>query len=363
MKVAIIGTAGLPAKYGGFETLAEYLTKELNQKHLFLVYCSSKMYSRKLSQYNGSNLKHIPLNANGAQSILYDIVSMIHALFFADVILILGVSGCIFLPVLRLLFHKKIIVNIDGLEWQREKWSRFGKSFLKMSEVMAVRFATDVVTDNKKISDYVKQGYGIESTLIPYGADHVNHEPITQNTYEQYPFLKTPYIFKVCRIEPENNISMILEAFAELSKTLVIVGNWKNSEYGITLKKKYEKFPHIHLLEPIYNQKILNQLRSNCTLYVHGHSAGGTNPSLVEAMYLGLPIVAYSVGYNKETTFNSAVYFHNKEDLVDVVTNISEDTLIGIGEKMKKLAQAHYRWSIIAAQYDALFSNGNNSKP
>ena len=130
LKIAIIGTAGLPAKYGGFETLAEYLTKELNQRHLFMVYCSSNMYSRKLSQYNGSNLKYIPLNANGAQSILYDIVSMIHALFFADVILILGVSGCIFLPVLRLLFRKKIIVNIDGLEWQRDKWSRFGKSFL-----------------------------------------------------------------------------------------------------------------------------------------------------------------------------------------------------------------------------------------
>ena len=359
--IAIIGTAGLPAKYGGFETLAEYLTKELNQRHLFMVYCSSNMYSRKLSQYNGSNLKYIPLNANGAQSILYDIVSMIHALFFADVILILGVSGCIFLPVLRLLFHKKIIVNIDGLEWRRDKWSRFGKNFLKFSEVMAVRFATNVVTDNKKITDYVKQGYGIESTLIPYGADHVTHEPITEKTFEKYPFLKAPYSFKVCRIEPENNISMILEAFSELSKTLVIVGNWENSEYGTTLKEKYGKFPHIHLLDPIYDQKTLNQLRSNCALYVHGHSAGGTNPSLVEAMYLGLPIVAFSVGYNKETTFNSAVYFRNKKDLIDVVTNISKDMLVDIGNKMKSIAQEHYQWSIIAAQYDALFTNSKKT--
>lgn len=362
MKIAIIGTAGLPANYGGFETLAEYLTKELHRKHLFTVYCSSKMYSRKLSQYNGSTLKYIPLNANGVQSILYDIVSMIHAFFFADVILILGVSGCIFLPVLRLLFHKQIIVNIDGIEWKRDKWSSFVKNFLKFSEAMAVRFATDVVTDNQKITDYVRQEYGADSTFIPYGADHVIPEPIKEKANDKYPFLKERYVFKVCRIEPENNITMILEAFSELSKTLVIVGNWENSEYGSNLKEKYGRFAHIHLLDPIYDQKILNQIRSNCALYIHGHSAGGTNPSLVEAMYLGLPIVAYSAEYNKKTTFNSAVYFHSKEDLIDAVTNISEDMLVDIGKKMKKLAQEHYLWSNIAAQYDELFINWQEIK-
>ncbi|MDD4950734.1 DUF1972 domain-containing protein [Sulfuricurvum sp.] len=357
MKIAIVGTVGIPAKYGGFETLVEYLTRELGGYYKFSVYCSSKAYTEKLDNHNNASLVYLPFNANGAQSIIYDILSMIHAAKSkSDVMLILGVSGCFFLPLLKLFYHKPIIVNIDGLEWKREKWSQKVKIFLKFSEKMAVNYGDHVVTDNKVIQDYVMSEYGKSSTLIAYGADHVKKVEVTSESRQKYTFLNGRYAFKVCRIEPENNVHMILEAFAEITTmSLVIVGNWQNSEYGRTLKEQYSVYPHIYLINPIYDQNILNQLRSNCTIYVHGHSAGGTNPSLVEAMHLGLAIVAFGVTYNRETTDNCALYFNNSNELKQIVEIISDKEILILGLSMYTFAKEHYSWKMIASKYAKLF--------
>ena len=356
MRVAIIGTVGLPANYGGFETLAEYLTKHLAKRFNMTVYCSSKSYKEKLPEYNKARLKYIPLQANGVQSILYDIVSMISALRFADTILVLGVSGCIILPCLKVISKKKVIVNIDGLEWKRAKWGNAAKWFLKYSEKLAVTYADTVVSDNKVIQQYVKDTYNIDSALIAYGANHTQKEKLTTNVLSLFPFLKNRYAFKVCRIEPENNLHIILKAFTKHpSLNLVIVGNWENSNYGKQLKLQFGECENIYLLDVIYDQSILNQIRSNCYLYVHGHSAGGTNPSLVEAMYLELPIFAYGVNYNKETTQNKAIYFIDEAELIALLINLREEELILIASEMRAIAQNKYSWDRISEQYASLF--------
>lgn len=355
-KIAIIGTVGLPAKYGGFETLAEYLTKHLSNNYDMTVYCSAKSYDEQLSNYNGAALKYINLHANGVQSIPYDIISILKAYRTSDTLLILGVSGCIILPIVRWFGPKNIIVNIDGLEWKRQKWNKYAKWFLKFSERMAVKYADVVTADNKVIQDHVKNEYGKSSELIAYGADHVERMPLSQEILKRYPFLGEKYAFTVCRIEPENNLHIILEAMAQQDELpLVIIGNWENSEYGRELRMKYADMGHIHLLDPIYEQNILDQIRSNCTVYLHGHSAGGTNPSLVEAMYLGLPIFAYDVAYNKETTEHQAAYFSDAEELVKLVGVISEDSLASNAGKMYEIASRRYVWSVIAQQYADLF--------
>jgi len=355
-KISIIGTVGIPAKYGGFETITEYLTKNLYDSYELTVFCSGKSYTQKLDNYNGAKLEYINLHANGAQSIPYDIISIFKSLKFADTLLILGVSGCIVLPFVRLFSKKQIVVNIDGLEWERDKWSKGVKWFLKFSEKLAVKYADVVVSDNKVIQEYVKNEYGVQSELIAYGADHVTKECLGDELKTKYPYLDNPYAFNVCRIEPENNIHIILEAFSEnRALNLVVLGNWANSEYGIKMKKKYEKYENIHLLDPIYEQKTLNQIRSNCYIYIHGHSAGGTNPSLVEAMYLGLPIVAYDVAYNRETTRNNAKYFKTASELNDIINNTSDVEWSKVGYEMKKVAQKEYVWSDIAKKYANLF--------
>jgi glycosyltransferase involved in cell wall biosynthesis len=351
-KVAIIGSVGIPAKYGGFETLVEYLSIHLSSKLDLTVYCSRKAYSERLKTYNNTHLRYIPLHANGAQSIPYDILSILHALFYAETLLILGVSGCCILPLVRLFTKKKIVINIDGLEWKRNKWGKFTKNFLKFSEKLAVRCADVIVADNVEIQRHVKNSYGKESVLIPYGGDHTARESLSKETLENYPFLKEDYALKVCRIEPENNIEMILEAFSlNTSLPLVIVGNWENSDFGKEMRKKYEQHNHIHLLNPIYNQHTLNEIRCGSKIYIHGHSAGGTNPSLVEAMSLGLPIFAYAVNYNKETTSNQALFFEDSSELVSLIEKRNDIDLALYGQKMQEIADQDYVWSIIAEKY------------
>lgn len=355
-KVAIIGTVGLPANYGGFETLVENITKELHQDFEFTVYCSAKSYSEKLDSYNSCKLKYINLEANGMQSIIYDIRAIFHALKYADVLLILGVSGCIILPFIKLFTKKKIIVNIDGLEWKRQKWNTIAKRFLKISERIAVKYADEVIGDNKVIQEHIEQTYGKEAHLIAYGGDHCEHKNLSAATLKTYPFLNENYAFKVCRVEPENNVEMILEAFTLSNKIpLVLIGNWSHSNFGIEMRSKYESIKNIFLLDPIYDQDILDEIRSNCEINIHGHSAGGTNPSLVEAMSLGLPTLSYDINYNIETTKNSALYFKSSDDLINLIKSTDKEELKQIGLKMKNIAQKRYTWSIISNQYEELF--------
>lgn len=357
LKLAVIGSVGVPAKYGGFETLVHFLVKNLHKRLDLTVYCSAHSYSEeeRTESWNGAKLHYIPLNANGLQSIFYDIWSMIHAVRHSDVLLILGVSGCIFLPFLKIFSKKKVIVNIDGLEWRRPKWNFLAKKFLLFSEQVACRFADEIVTDNRILKEYVKIRYDIEGNLIEYGADHTFKVNIETKDIEEYSFLAKDYAFKVARIEPENNLHLILEGFSQVpNQTLVVVGNWENSSYGKDLRKEYAEFKNIFLLDPIYNPKKLNLLRSNCKFYVHGHSAGGTNPSLVEAMYLNLPIVSFDVIYNRVTTNNKALFFNDLNDLKALIANIDKQPLTAIARDMQEYAMRMYTWETVSEKYGNL---------
>ena len=241
-----------------------------------------------------------PLMPMAQQSIPYDIVSLISAVWKrSDVILLLGVSGAIALPFVRLVSSARIVTNIDGIEWRREKWQGLAKWFLRFSEKMAVRFSHEVISDNGAIAEYVKHTYGVDSHVIAYGGDHaVAVDAVAVDEYA----LPDSYAFSVCRIEPENNVHMVVEAFSKLkSHPLVMVGNWNNSEYGRSLREQYASCDNIFLLDPIYDLGKLKTLRSRALFYIHGHSAGGTNPSLVEAMHFGKPVLAFDCNFNRYT--------------------------------------------------------------
>ena len=168
--------------------------------------------------------------------------------------------------------------------------------------------------------------------------------------------IDSPYAFTVCRIEPENNIHIILEAFTNTpSMQLLIVGNWKKNKYGNDLFQKNSIKDKICLHDPIYDPNILNVFRKNCTFYLHGHSCGGTNPSLVEAMYLGLPIIAFDVSFNRETTENKAIYFSNAKELKSLLSAFEESKRIALGKEMKEIAFRRYLWKRICERYAAIF--------
>ncbi len=356
-RVAVIGTVGLPAKYGGFETLAEHLVDNLNGVYDFSIYCSGKKYpkEKRVKFYKGAKLIYLPLDANGMQSIFYDTLSIFHALYKSDVLLILGVPGAWVLPFIRKFTNKRIVISIDGVEWKRDKWNIVAKWYLFWAEGLSVKYSHIDIADNEAIQDYTASRYGSLSRIIEYGADHTMKVGIESSDIEEFPFLSGDYAFKVCRIEPENNVHVVLRAFSKLpEKRLVMVGNWSNSEYGAGLYEEFQKFPNITLLKPIYDQRKLDVIRGNAKLYIHGHSAGGTNPSLVEAMYLGLPIMTYGVSYNKVTTENRALYFKSEEGLIELVNKTSQDELKELGLTMKGIADRRYVWKLIADKYDFL---------
>lgn len=313
-KVAIIGTQGVPACYGGFESLVENIIGENCSPDIeYTVYCSGKdmTKTKHLTTYKGAKLKYVNIHANGMQSIPYDIVSMMRSIWGYDVIMVLGTSGCSFLPIFRLFNRKRLVINIDGLEHRREKWGKLARWVLRTSEAIAVRYADVVVADNKGIQDYVKETYGKDAALIAYGGDHAirNIDEAKQlEVLKKYNVERGNYAITVCRIEPENNCHQTLEAFAKSDKRLIFIGNWEHSNYGKELKEKYSSVPNISIVDPVYDLDTLHCLRSNAGYYIHGHSAGGTNPSLVEAMFFGCPILCYDVVYNRETTNHEAYY-------------------------------------------------------
>lgn len=352
--VAVVGIQGVPAQYGGFESLVENLIGDHKSEDIrYTVFCSGRDMKSRLAEYKGAELKYVPLRANGIQSIPYDMISFLRIPRKTDVILVLGVSGCLILPVFRLFCRKRLIINIDGLEHRRAKWGKLAKTFLKLSEKMAVRYADVIISDNKGIQDYVREEYGKESELIAYGGDHavrsVPHAR-TLDILRRYGLRPGAYAVTVCRIEPENNCHLVLEAFSKSDRELAFVGNWSRSAYGQELKEKYSAFPNIHILDPIYDIDTLYVLRMNAWAYVHGHSAGGTNPSLVEAMFFGNPIFAYDVVYNRETTGGGALYWSSSDELLNLLSLDDFDT-----SSIIDLANQKYTWKRIANQYEKLY--------
>ena len=306
--------------------------------------------------YHGAKTEYVGLNANGMQSIPYDILSLIKASRNSDVVLVLGVSGCAFLPVFRLFSKKKLVINIDGLEHRRDKWNKWVRKFLKFSEKQAVKYGDVIVTDNKGITDYVMEEYGKPSELIAYGGDHVLtdvDEELTEKVLNDYNIAKNQYALGICRIEPENNVHTILNAFEEAKKKIVFIGNWQKSEYGKSLAEKYKDSKYIRITSAVYDLNVLNVIRSNCSVYLHGHSAGGTNPSLVEAMFFAKPLIAFDCVYNRESTENKATYFKDKEELVSILNG--EPDRYANGNQMLEIARRRYTWETIARQYEALY--------
>lgn len=359
MKVAIIGTVGVPANYGGFETLVEQLVRHNQSEDLqYAVYCSKKSYSDERWVYHGAKTEYVGLNANGIQSIPYDILSLIKAAKKSDVVLILGVSGCAFLPVFRLFSKKRLVINIDGLEHRRDKWNKWARRFLKYSERQAVRYGDVIVTDNKGITDYVKNEYGKDSELIAYGGDHVLQDISEQEAagiLNKYGLTAGDYSLAICRIEPENNVHTILEAFSRMpDKNILFIGNWDKSAYGKEMRERYSAFPNIKIQSAVYDLRDLNALRSNCKFYLHGHSAGGTNPSLVEAMFFAKPIIAFDCIYNRESTENRANYFSSADELVKIINDTTLD-FNDNASSMQEIAGHRYRWETIARQYEKLY--------
>lgn len=355
-KVGVIGSVGAPARYGGFETLAEQLARVLPSTTVELtIYCERSAYTdgeRAEPHFCGHRRVFVPLKANGPSSIPYDIASIVHAVLVAkvDVLLVLGCSGAAALAAVRALRPSvRIVTNIDGMEWRREKWSGAARRVLRLLERLAASYSHSIVADNVEIARLAMKQYGVASTVIPYGGDHTlvrEHEGALPESLPQ-----PGYFLSVARIEPENNCELILEAFYGSNERIVYIGNWEATKYGRKLRSRFGGEPNMVLLSPVYDIGRLAWYRSRARGYLHGHSVGGTNPSLVEALFWSPTIAAFDCPFNKATLNGCGVYFGTSAALRDLLAQVEkwripETTL----EKLKET----YAWQTIGSMYSSV---------
>jgi glycosyltransferase involved in cell wall biosynthesis len=356
-RIAIIGTNGIPPKYGGFETLVGNLVQNLKDEFAFIIYCS-KIHKYK-QRYDDKNIKtvYFPLFANGWQSILYDTLSIIHAFFCADTLLILGPISAGFILSLNKIFKKRIVTNYGGIEWKRDKIIKIGQKFAYFNYKVAISNSNVHVVDNDAIGIELQNDFHIDSfEIIAYGGDHVSPVDNYEHLLVKYPFLNEKYFLSVGRSQIDNNQHLLLETFFQMKdKKLVIIANWEFNEYGRELKKKYAGTENIVILDAIYEQNILDTIRANCDVYIHSQSQCGTAPSLVEAMTLNLPIISYNVPTNRATTDNKSLYFSTSEELINIISSLNDKEKQKIREAMGKIAKERYTWKIVAEQYGLTF--------
>lgn len=358
MKIAILGSRGVPGNYGGFETCAEQLATRLVKKgHEVTVYCC-KSYSKSNEKvFKGVKRVILPsIKKKSLEKPLFSLLSLIHvSLSKAEVVLMLGVSASFFCFIPRI-FGKKVAINIDGLEWKRKKWGRIASWYLRFSEKMSGITADVVVTDSIYIRDYYKKKYGKDSVYIAYGADIINCS--TDGTLKKFGLKKDDYILFVSRFDPENNPLLVREVFDDIEKPekkLVMVGDAPFADDYIR-KVKNTKNPDIVLTGYQFGDAY-NELRSNTYFYIQATEIGGTHPALVEAMGAGNCVLANDVPEHREVLRDAGIYYKGKEDLKEKMIMLmkNESLVKEKGRAALRITEEEYSWEKVVDEYEQLF--------
>ena len=356
MKIAILGTRGVPNNHGGFEQFAESLSQFLVRKgHEVTVYNSHKHpYQEKTWKGVCIVHKYDPEYLLGtAGQFLYDLGCVMHTRRHSfDIILQLGYTSS---SIWNRLFSKKsiVITNMDGLEWKRQKYNQPTQKFLIHAESLAVKHSNYLVADSIGIKEYLLEKYKVSSQYIAYGAEFFN-SPV-QEIIEDYNVTVGNYDLLIARLEPENNIETILDGVVgtKIKRDFLVIGKHE-TKYGKFLKEKYKHTTNIKFKGGIYNQNHLDNLRYFSNLYFHGHSVGGTNPSLLEAMASGALIVANDNIFNKGVLEKDAFYFKDKEDIKKCL-EINKEKHKDFIENNSVKIKTKFTTEIINLQYENFF--------
>lgn len=356
MRVAILGTRGIPNHHGGFEQFAEFFARFLvENNHETYVYCSS-LHPYKKDTWNKVHLIHQidPEDRIGTPGqFIYDLNCILDSRSRNfDVIFQLGYTSS---SIWSKLFPKgaKIITNMDGLEWKRSKYSKMVQKFLLYAEKLAVKNSDLLVADSIGIQDYLKNKYAVDSKYIAYGVNSNNQ--YDNSILEEHQLNDMGYNLLIARMEPENNIEVILDGFVRSqSETKFIVVGKVDNVFGQYLINKYNTNSNVVFLGGVYDMDKLNALRKCSNLYFHGHSVGGTNPSLLEAMVSDTLICAHDNIFNRSILVENAFYFSNEMEVSKLILEVSKNENIGIVERAREEVLNKFSWQKINTEYLAL---------
>ncbi|MDW8759048.1 DUF1972 domain-containing protein [Streptococcus suis] len=384
--VYIIGSKGIPAKYGGFETFVENLTKYQNDKSIkYYVACmrensAKSNISSNIFEHNGAICFNVDVPKIGpAKAILYDIIALNKAIKIAvenkDEAPIFYVLACRIGPIISY-FSKKIqsiggrlVVNPDGHEWLREKWSYPVRRYWKFSERLMVKSADELVCDSKNIEKYIRneyQRYNPNTTYIAYGTEITKSKLLRNNSivrdwYNSKDVKESEYYLVVGRFVPENNFEVMIREFmnTKTNKDLILITNVEQNTFYDRLKKEtgFDKDSRIKFVGTVYNQELLKYIRENAFAYIHGHEVGGTNPSLLEALSSTKLNLLLDVGFNREVGENGAIYWRkdNLHKVIEDSETFSGEIIDNYGKISSKQVNERFTWEYIVEEYETFF--------
>ena len=368
MKIAFVSTRGIPNNYGGFEQFAEYISVGMAQRGHEVVVYSPKFHPYQESTYKGVRIKHIysPETWMGSSvgSFFYDFASLRDALKKEDFDIIYEAGYTSIIPAYIWFNVKKrkrpiFTTNMDGLENKRSKFSPMVRRFLDWEEKMAVKYSHYLIADNMGIHDYYKEKYGKESKFLAYGADI--HDDFKAEYLEEFGLKSEEYYIQIARLEPENNIVMAIEGYLHSKENgrrpLIVVGK-TNTPHGKELVEKYGNERNVVFVGGIYDFKKLDSVRHFSKAYFHGHSVGGTNPSLLEAMAAGCFIFAHDNIFNRAVLKENAFYYPSADKVTEYlnrIDTIAEGSKIQYTARNIEVIRNEYSWESLIDKHEKYF--------
>lgn len=363
LHIAMVGTRGVPARYGGFETAVEEIGSRLAARgHRVRTYCrrgpdAEQDAAPPLTRYLGMELVTLPATRRRSlETLSHTALSVAHlARHRTDVAFVFNAANAPLLPVLRAA-RIPVATHVDGLEWRRAKWGPAGQRYYRAAETTAVRLSDALIADAQGIADYYRDEYGADSRLITYGAPDltgVGHDRLAELDLKP-----NGYHLVVARFEPENHVDVIVEGYVagDAVRPLVVVGSAPYSHgYTRRISDLAASDPRVRLLGGVWDQELLDQLYAGALTYLHGHSVGGTNPSLLRAIGGGTATAAYDVAFNHDVLGDAGRYFRTPADVTARISE-AEDDPVDCADRGKLLAEraAAYDWDLVTDGYEQL---------
>ncbi len=360
MRIAILGTRGIPASYGGFETFAEHLSTRLVARgHDVTVYCRSHYVSPRQLNFHGVKLKVLPtIRHKYFDTVVHTFLSAIHAVSQRyDAALICNCANAPFSPILRLA-RTPVAINVDGLEHKRKKWNWPARRYYRFAEYLSTVLPTEMVTDAQVIQDYYLARHNARSTMIAYGSE-VERRP-NRELVRKWRVEPNRYVLYVSRLEPENNAHLVIEAFKKVRTAyrLLIVGDAPYAEQYInSLKASARGDKRIVFTGFVFGQDY-RALQQNAYCYVHATEVGGTHPALLEAMGYGNCVLTLATPENIEVVGDAGVPYIDEFDLAEKLQRVLRDGSLvqAYRNRAQQRIQKHYDWETVVDQYEQLFA-------
>ena len=357
LRIALLGTRGVPARYGGFETCVEQVGQSLAARgHQVTVYCRTDSDTdTSETEYFGMQLVYLPaLRRRSLETLSHTGLSALHLLRHRpDAAIVFNAANAPWLPVLRAA-RIPVATHVDGLEWKRAKWGPVGQRYYRTAEALAVRFSDALIADAQGIRDYYREEFDAETHLMAYGAPILT-DPAADRLAE-LDLDPGRYHLVVARLEPENNVHTIIDGYvrSRAGLPLVVVGTAPYARrYVGSLHSAADR--RVRFIGGVWDQELLEQLYANALVYWHGHSVGGTNPSLLRAMGAGTAVNAFDVNFNREVLGECGRYFRRPED-VPALIEAAEDPLADTTLRAKQAQERakSYDWAQVAGEYEKL---------